>query len=383
MKRPASKEGGLFLFLLEGKMSKRVSVGIIGATGIVGQNYIMLLQNHPWFEITYVAASPRSAGKSYEEAVRGRWFMDEELPESIKLLTVYDGNNVEDAVGKCSIIFSAVDLPKDEVRQLECDYAERGFAVVSNNSAHRHSEDVPMLIPEVNDNHLQLIEIQRKNRKWTNGCIAVKPNCSIQSYMIPIHALRQAGYRVNKLIVTTLQSLSGAGNSGPSAINMVDNIVPYIGGEEEKSEVEPQKIFGTIENNELKYDKSIAISAHCNRVSVIDGHTACVSMGFEGKVPSENEIKEIWNSFTSPSETLPSAPSPALIYKSEPDRPQPRKDRMAGKGMAITIGRLRPCNVLDYRFTALSHNTIRGAAGGAIFMGELLFEKILKTEMEE
>lgn len=358
-------------------MAKRISVGVIGATGMVGQNYIRLLNDHPWFEVAYVAASPRSAGKTYRDAVAGRWHMVADIPSKVGDLVVEDGANAAAALGKCSVIFSAVDMEKEAVRKLEMHYAAKGFAVVSNNSAHRQTEDVPMLIPEVNHEHCDIIPAQQKHYGWNKGLIVVKPNCSIQSYMIPIHALLQKGYRVDKMIVTTLQGLSGAGYPGPSSLDIVDNIIPHIGGEEEKSEKEPGKILGKVTGGKIVADESISISAHCTRVPVIDGHSACVSIQFAGARPSMDELKQTWRSYQSvPQELgLPSAPQPPIIVRDEIDRPQPRKDRDAGNGMAIVLGRLRPCKVFDCRFVGLSHNTVRGAAGGAILMAELLKAK--------
>ena len=355
-------------------MSERIRVGVIGATGMVGQNYIRLLNNHPWFEVGYVAASPRSAGKYYREAVAGRWHMLTDIPPGVGDLVVEDAGNIRSALGKCSVIFSAVDMNKETVRTLEMDYASKGFAVISNNSAHRLTEDVPILIPEVNYDHCDLILAQQKHYGWKKGLIVVKPNCSIQSYMLPIHALIQKGHRVAKMIVTTLQGLSGAGYPGPSSLDIVDNIIPYIGGEEEKSENEPKKILGKVTEGRIAPEESISISAHCTRVPVIDGHSACVSIEFAGAKPSLDAIKEMWRSYRSvPQElALPSAPQQPILVREETDRPQPRKDREAQNGMAVVVGRLRPCKVFDYRFVGLSHNTVRGAAGGAILMAELL-----------
>jgi aspartate-semialdehyde dehydrogenase len=355
-------------------MSKKISVGVIGATGMVGQNYIRLLDDNPWFKVTYVAASPRSAGKSYGEAVAGRWHMVTEIPARVGDLIVEDAGNVAAALGNCSVIFSAVDMEKGAVRTLEMEYASKGLAVISNNSAHRHTEDVPILIPEINYDHCDIIPAQQKHNGWSKGLIVVKPNCSIQSYMIPIHALMQKGYRVARMIVTTLQGLSGAGYPGPSSLDVVDNIIPYIGGEEEKSENEPRKVLGKVTGDRIVPDESISISAHCTRVPVIDGHSACVSLEFAGSKPSLEDLKEVWRSYRSlPQELgLPSAPRWPIIVRDEIDRPQPRKDRDAENGMAIVVGRLRPCKVFDYRFVGLSHNTVRGAAGGAILMAELL-----------
>jgi aspartate-semialdehyde dehydrogenase len=358
-------------------MEKKIKVGVIGATGMVGQNFIRLLSHHPWFEVVHLAASANSAGKKYSEAVAGRWHMREDIPEEVRDIVVEDASNIGKATGKCSIIFSAVEMDKQAIIAMESEYAAKGFAVVSNNSAHRHTEDVPVLIPEINADHLDIIPAQQKNHGWSQGFIVVKPNCSIQSYMLPIYALMKAGYAVDKMIVTTLQALSGAGYPGPAAIDLVDNIVPYISGEEEKSEVEPKKIFGKIKNGRFVDDESIKISAHCNRVAVTDGHTACVSLQFAGKKPEMDEIIKIWQNFTAlPQELkLPSAPIPPMIYRTEVNRPQPQKDRNAGRGMTVSVGRLRKCNVFDYRFIGLHHNTVRGAAGGAILIAELLKAK--------
>jgi len=340
----------------------KIKVGVIGATGMVGQNYLRLLADHPWFEVTYVAASPRSAGRRYEEAVAGRWLMTTPLPDQFKDLIVGDAGDINSAKGKCSVIFSAVSLDKEKVKELELAYAAEGFAVVSNNSAHRHTENVPMLIPEINHSHADIIPAQRKHYGWDKGLLAVKPNCSLQSYLTPIHALREKGYQIDRIIITTMQAISGAGYPGPATYDLLDNVVPYIGGEEEKTELEPLKIFGTIKEGKFIYDQSIQISAHCNRVPVIDGHTACVSMGFKGKRPEINEIVEIWENFTSLPQLLdlPSAPRQPIIVRHEVDRPQPRRDRDMDKAMAVTVGRLRECNVFDYRFVGLSHNTVRG-----------------------
>lgn len=354
-------------------------MGVLGATGMVGQNFLRLLSNHPWFEVVHLAASASSAGKKYSDAVAGRWHMKEDIPEDFRDIVVEDASNVGKAIGKCNLIFSAVEMDKQAIITMEAEYASKGFAVVSNNSAHRNTEDVPVLIPEINVDHLSIIPDQQKNHSWSKGFIIVKPNCSIQSYMLPIYALMKAGYSVDKMIITTLQALSGAGYPGPAAIDLVDNIIPYIPGEEEKSEVEPRKVFGKIQNGRFVLDESIRISAHCNRVPVTDGHTACVSLQFIGRKPEMDEIINIWQNFTAlPQELkLPSAPIPPMVYRTELDRPQPQKDRNAGKGMTITVGRLRKCNVFDYRFIGLHHNIIRGAAGGAILIAELLKAKRL------
>ena len=358
-------------------MSAKVKVGVLGATGMVGQKFITLLNNHPWFEVVYLAASPNSAGKKYREAVNGRWHMKENIPDGVQAIVVEDASNVANAVGKCQLVFSAVEMDKAAILAIEAEYAKKGFTVVSNNSAHRATEDVPVIIPEINADHLNIIPQQQKNHGWSKGFIVVKPNCSIQSYMLPLYAIMKAGYKIDKMIVTTLQALSGAGYPGPAAIDLVDNTLPFISGEEEKSEVEPGKIFGIIQGGKLVPDTNIKISAHCNRVAVTDGHTACCSIQFAGSKPEMSEIISLWQNFRAvPQElSLPSAPDPVLIYRDEPNRPQAQKDRDAGNAMAITIGRLRKCNVFDYRFVGLHHNTVRGAAGGAILTAELLKAK--------
>jgi aspartate-semialdehyde dehydrogenase len=355
-------------------MNSKIKVGILGATGMVGQYYIRLLHNHPWFEIAYLAASPASAGKKYSEAVAGRWHLPLDIPEAVQNMEVADAGNASSAVGKCELVFSAVEMDKQSIMSIETEYAGRGLAVVSNNSAHRHTGDVPILIPEINPQHLDIIPFQRKRHGWDKGFIIVKPNCSIQSYMLPVSALMKAGYVIDKMIVTTLQALSGAGYPGLSALDLIDNILPYAAGEEEKSEVEPPKIWGEFKDGKLVNNANIRISAHCNRVPVLDGHIACVSLHFAGRKPEPEEIIRIWGEYRSlPQELgLPSAPEHPVIYRTEIDRPQPRKDRDAGNGMAVTTGRLRPCNVLDYRFVGLHHNMIRGAAGGSILSAELL-----------
>jgi aspartate-semialdehyde dehydrogenase len=358
-------------------MPNKINVGVIGATGMVGQNYLRLLSRHPWFEVVYLAASPQSAGKKYADAVAGRWHMNEPIPEGYKDMVVEDAGDISKAVGKCRLVFSAVEMEKKAILALEEAYAGRGLAVVSNNSAHRATTDVPVMVPEINYGHLDIIPRQRRQRGWKDGLLVVKPNCSIQSYMLPLYALLKAGHPIDSMIVTTLQAVSGAGYPGPASIDLIDNVVPYISGEEEKSEVEPAKILGRIEGGRIVPDAGLKISAHCNRVAVSDGHIACCSVKFAGAKPSVEEIISIWRNFTSlPQELkLPSAPIPPIIYRDEPDRPQPLKDRAIGNGMAVTVGRLRPCNVFDYRFVGLHHNTVRGAAGGAILTAELLVAK--------
>ena len=361
------------------KNMKKIRVGVLGATGMVGQRYISLLENHPWFEVTYVAASPRSAGKSYSQATQGRWQMTTQIPTQVSELVVQDANIVSSALGKCDFVFSALELEKEQIKTLEIDYAKKNIPVVSNCSAHRWTEDVPMLLPEINYSHLDILAQQKKNYGFNKGFIVVKPNCSIQSYLTPMFALEQKGYKIDKAIISTMQASSGAGHPGVPSLDLLDNIIPYIGGEEEKSELEPSKILGSVVNEKIVADNSIKISAHCNRVPVVDGHTACVSLSFLDKEnkPSLDEIISIWQNFRSlPQELdLPFAPKQPIIYNKEENRPQPRKDRDNDKGMSVSVGRLRECKVFDIRFVGLSHNTIRGAAGGGILNAELLKAK--------
>jgi aspartate-semialdehyde dehydrogenase len=357
---------------------KKYKVSILGATGMVGQNYIKLLHNHPWFNIVDVAASPRSAGKPYKEAVDAKWQMSISIPESLKNLVVRDVQDFENLHKDLDIIFSAISMPqKEQIKELELKYANRGFPVISNNSVHRWTPDVPMIIGEINHEHANIIPIQQKNRGFTNGFIVVKPNCSLQSYLTPIYALEQAGFKIDKLIITTLQAVSGAGYPGVASLDIVDNIVPYIEGEEEKTEIEPLKILGKIGKTGIENRNDLKISSTCTRVPVSDGHTASVTMKFKENVPSKEEIVKIWYSFKSaPQELdLPFAPKQPILYLKEIDRPQPKKDRDNDKGMAVTVGRLREDNIFHYKFVSLSHNTVRGAAGGAILNAELLVLK--------
>jgi aspartate-semialdehyde dehydrogenase len=350
----------------------KLKVGILAATGMVGQKYVSLLEDHPWFEMTYFCASERSAGKTYEEAVSGRWHMKSDVPEGVKDIMVENAADIDKAKG-CDFVFSA--LGSKPAKELEHKYAEAGIPVVSNASAHRHTKDVPMLIPEINPEHTDIIPLQQKNRGWDKGFIAVKPNCSLQCYMTPLFALHKE-FTVKRAIITTLQAVSGAGYPGVASWDMLDNFVPYIGGEEEKSEVEPLKIFGKIEGSEIVPATSPRMSAHCNRVAVLDGHAACVSVEFEKK-PERDEVLSAWKDFKAEPQKLklPMAPKQPIIYRDEPNRPQPRLDRDVDKGMAVTCGRLRECNVFDWRFVGLSHNTVRGAAGGGILNAELLKAK--------
>jgi len=361
---------------------KKIPVGILGATGMVGQNYIALLKDHPWFEVNYLAASPRSAGKKYREAIEGRWHLRGSYEEKVNEILVEDANDVSRAAdaakrGQLVFVFSALEMGKDEILALENSYAAAGIPVVSNASANRWTEDVPMLITEINHEHTDMIPIQQKRRGWKDGFIVVKPNCSIQGYMIPIFALLREGYEVKRLIVNTMQAVSGAGHPGVPSYDILDNVIPYIGGEEEKSEKEPLKIFGTITDDLIKNAALPLISAHCNRAPVVDGHTVTVSMEFGAKKPSIEEIVKIWKNFRSlPQELkLPFAPDPPIIVRGELNRPQPARDRDAGRGMAISVGRIRTCPVFDVRFVGLAHNTVRGAAGGGILNAELLKAK--------
>ena len=289
----------------------KIRVGILGATGMVGQRYISLLENHPWFEVTSLSASPNSAGKRYDEAVKDRWHLDRDIPKDITRLMVKDANDIFSVAKDCSFVFSALEMDKQAVRKLEEDYAKINVPVVSNASAHRSTGDVPMIIPEINSSHLELIESQKKNRRWEKGFIVVKPNCSIQSYLTPVYALMKAGYDVNRLVVTTFQAISGAGYPGVASLDINENIIPYISGEEEKTENEPLKILGTYSRGSIIPYSDLSIAAHCNRVPVIDGHTACVSLGFGNSKPNSiEEFINIWNSFKSvPQELeLPYAP---------------------------------------------------------------------------
>lgn len=356
----------------------KLKVGVLGGTGMVGQNYIRLLVEHPWFEVVDIAASPRSAGKEYQKAAGYKWQMPVPIPESIKEIIVRDVQDYDSIPEDLSFVFSAVSMPeKDDIRRVEFEYAEKDIPVISNNSAHRWTEDVPMIIGEINNEHSDVIPIQQKNRGFSKGFVAVKPNCSLQSYLTAIYALENAGYKVDKLVITTLQAISGAGYPGVASLDIVDNVVPYIGGEEAKTEKEPLKILGTVGEKGIINDDSITISSTCTRVAVRDGHVASVNMKFKDDVPSKEEIIDIWTNFRAlPQELeLPFAPERPIIYVKDEDRPQPIKDRNNDKGMAVTVGRLRDDSVFDYKFVSLSHNTIRGAAGGAILMAEMLKHK--------
>jgi aspartate-semialdehyde dehydrogenase len=327
-----------------------------------------------------VAASPRSAGKKYREAVEGRWLVGADIPARASDLVVGDANDAAAAKGKCAFVFGALEMEKSATTTLEETYASAGIPVVSNASAHRGTPDVPMLIPEINPHHADIIPVQQKNRGWQKGFIAVKPNCSLQSYTAPVFALIRAGYPVRRMIVSTLQAVSGAGYPGVASLDIIDNVIPFISGEEEKTETEVLKIFGTVEAGRIADAELPLVSAHCNRVAVTDGHTACVSLEFDldkEKKPSLETIEKIWTEFSAlPQELrLPSAPLRPIVVRRERDRPQPLRDRDTDKGMAVVVGRLRPCRVFDVRFVALSHNTKRGAALGGILNAELLKAK--------
>ena len=352
---------------------KQYKVGVVGCTGMVGQRFVTLMENHPWFQLTTVAASARSAGKTYEEAVAPRWAMDTPIPEEAKKLVVMDATaDIEKIAAAVDFVFCAVDMKKDEIRALEEAYAKHECPVVSNNSAHRFTPDVPMVVPEINPEHLDVIAAQRKRLGTKRGFIAVKSNCSLQSYVPALHPLR-AKYGLDKALVCTYQAISGAGKTFETWPEMVDNLIPYIGGEEEKSEQEPLKVWGRVENGVIVAADAPSITAQCLRVPVSNGHTAAVFVTFREK-PSMEQIKELWASFRGRAQELelPSAPREFLHYFEENDRPQARLDRDREGGMAISIGRLRPDSQYDYKFVCLSHNTLRGAAGGGVELAELL-----------
>ena len=357
-------------------MSEKLRVGILGATGMVGQRFISLLENHPWFEVTTLAASPRSAGKTYEEAVGGRWKMDTPMPEAVKSMIVKNVNEVEEVASHVDFVFSAVDMSKDEIKKIEEDYAKTETPVVSNNSAHRWTPDVPMVVPEINPEHFEVIESQKKRLGTTKGFIAVKPNCSIQSYAPVLTAWKE--FEPYEVVATTYQAISGAGKTFKDWPEMEGNIIPYIGGEEEKSEQEPLRLWGHIEDGVIVKAETPVITTQCIRVPVQDGHTAAVFMTFEeGKKPSKEEIIKIWREFSGmPQELgLPNAPKHFIQYIEEDNRPQVSLDVNYENGFGISLGRLREDTVFDYKFVGLSHNTVRGAAGGAVLIAELLKAK--------
>ena len=350
---------------------KKYKVGIIGATGMVGQRFATLLENHPWFEVTALAASPRSAGKTYKEAVGARWAMKLPMPEPMKDMIVFDANDVEKIASMVDFVFCAVDMNKDDIKALEYAYAKAECPVISNNSAHRKTPDVPMIVPELNYEHAKIIESQRKRLGTKRGFVAVKSNCSLQCYVPALYPLSDFG--IEKVLVSTYQAISGAGKTFERWPEMIDNVIPYIGGEEEKSEQEPLKIWGKIEGDRIVDATSPAFTAQCIRVPVSDGHLATVFVTFKNK-PSKDEIINIWDNFSSlPQERkLPSAPKQFLHYYREDDMPQIKLCRELENGMAVSVGRLREDTQYDYKFVCLSHNTLRGAAGGAVLMAELL-----------
>lgn len=353
-------------------MAEKLKVGILGGTGMVGQRFISLLAAHPWFSVTTIGASPRSKGLTYEEAVMGRWKMDTPIPEAVKQIRVKDVNDIDAVAQDVDFVFSAVDMSKDEIRAIEEAYARTETPVVSNNSAHRWTPDVPMVIPEINPAHFEVIAAQRKRLGTHRGFIAVKPNCSIQSYVPALSAWK--AFEPDTCVVTTYQAISGAGKDFKAWPEMVENIIPYIGGEEEKSEQEPLRIWGRVENGEIVKAAGPLITCQCIRVPVLNGHTAAVFVKFRKK-PSKEALIEALESYSGypQAHQLPMAPAQFIKYFDEEDRPQVKADVDRDKGMGISIGRLREDTLFDYKFVGLSHNTIRGAAGGAILCAETLY----------
>ena len=355
-------------------MEQKLRVGILGATGMVGQRFISLLENHPWFEVVTLAASPRSAGKTYEEAVGGRWKMDTPMPEAVKKLVVMNVNDVEHVASTVDFVFSAVDMSKDEIKAIEEAYAKTETPVVSNNSAHRWTPDVPMVVPEINPEHFKVIEFQKKRLGTKKGFIAVKPNCSIQSYAPVLTAWKE--FEPYEVVATTYQAISGAGKTFKDWPEMEGNIIPYIGGEEEKSEQEPLRIWGKIENGVIVKATEPKITCQCIRVPVLNGHTAAVFVKFRKKPTKEQLIEKLENFKGLPQElNLPSAPKQFIRYMTEDNRPQVTLDVNYENGMGINVGRLREDTIYDWKFVGLSHNTVRGAAGGAVLCAETLVAK--------
>ena len=355
-------------------MEQKLRVGILGATGMVGQRFISLLENHPWFEVVTLAASPRSAGKTYEEAVGGRWKMDTPMPEAVKKLVVMNVNDVEHVASTVDFVFSAVDMSKDEIKAIEEAYAKTETPVVSNNSAHRWTPDVPMVVPEINPEHFDVIEFQKKRLGTKRGFIAVKPNCSIQSYAPVLTAWKE--FEPYEVVATTYQAISGAGKTFKDWPEMEGNIIPYIGGEEEKSEQEPLRIWGKIENGVIVKATEPKITCQCIRVPVLNGHTAAVFVKFRKKPTKEQLIEKLENFKGLPQElNLPSAPKQFIRYMTEDNRPQVTLDVNYENGMGINVGRLREDSIYDWKFVGLSHNTVRGAAGGAVLCAETLVAK--------
>ena len=355
-------------------MSERLKVGILGGTGMVGQRFISLLENHPWFEVTTIAASPRSAGKTYEEAVGDRWKMTTPMPEAVKNLIVLNVNEVEKVAAEVDFVFSAVDMTKDEIKKIEEEYAKTETPVVSNNSAHRWTPDVPMVVPEINPEHFEVIASQKKRLGTQRGFIAVKPNCSIQSYAPVLTAWKE--FEPYEVVATTYQAISGAGKTFKDWPEMVENVIPYIGGEEEKSEKEPLRLWGKIENGQIVPATSPVITCQCIRVPVLNGHTAAVFVKFKKQPTKEALIEKLVQYKGLPQElNLPSAPKQFIQYMEEDNRPQVKLDVDFENGMGISVGRIRPDSVYDWKFIGLSHNTVRGAAGGAVLCAETLKAK--------
>ena len=353
---------------------KKYKVGIIGATGMVGQRFTLLLENHPWFEVTVLAASKRSAGKTYGETVEGRWHMTTPLPEKYKDMVIVDAENVEEVASQVDFCFCAVNMKKDEIRDLEDRYAKAECPIVSNNSAHRFTDDVPMVIPEINADHIKIIDAQRKRLGTKRGFVAVKSNCSLQSYVPAIHPLKALG--VDKVLACTYQAISGAGKTFEQWPEMVGNIIPYIGGEEEKSEKEPLRLWGKIEDGVIVPATTPVITCQCVRVPVLNGHTAAVFVKFRKKPTKEQLIQKLVEFKGLPQELeLPSAPKQFIQYLEEDNRPQVQMDVNYENGMGVSVGRLREDTVYDYKFIGLSHNTVRGAAGGAVLCAETLKAK--------
>ena len=355
-------------------MEQKLKVGILGATGMVGQRFIALLENHPWFEVVTVAASPRSAGKTYEEAVGGRWKMTTPMPEAVKNLVVMNVNDVEHVASTVDFVFSAVDMSKDEIKAIEEAYAKTETPVVSNNSAHRWTPDVPMVVPEINPEHFDVIEFQKKRLGTTRGFIAVKPNCSIQSYAPVLTAWKE--FEPYEVVATTYQAISGAGKTFKDWPEMVENIIPFISGEEEKSEQEPLRLWGKIEDGVIVKAQEPKITCQCIRVPVLNGHTAAVFVKFRKNPTKEQLIEKLVNFKGLPQElNLPSAPKQFIRYMEEDNRPQVTLDVDYETGMGVSVGRLREDSIYDWKFVGLSHNTVRGAAGGAVLCAETLTAK--------
>ncbi|WP_392486624.1 aspartate-semialdehyde dehydrogenase [Haloimpatiens sp. FM7315] len=355
-------------------MNSKLRVGILGATGFVGQRLVTLLENHPYFEINLLAASKNSEGKSYYESIRNRWKLDKSIPEKVKNMIVKDLHNIDEIKDKVDLVFCAVNMEKAEIQKLEEDYAKAEIPVISNNSAHRGTSDVPVIVPEINPEHLEIIKEQKKRLGTKKGFIVAKPNCSIQSYVPAINPLMD--FKPKKILVSTYQAISGSGKIFSDWPEIIDNVIPFIGGEEEKSEKEPLKLWGHIENNKIVDAKEPIISAQCIRVPVSDGHLATVYVSFEKK-PSKEEILKLWKEYKGVPQilNLPSAPKQFLTYFEKENRPQTKLDRDIENGMGISIGRLREDNLFQYKFVCLAHNTLRGAAGGSVLTAELLKAK--------